>query len=188
MSRRSAFRRRLKLRRAKVDPSGMDVLLEAAFRIASLGIARAIRTPHPIVRVRPTAWLSVAVVAVAAQVVVVGYVIYSLGRVTFSTWSSDLFLFLWLILLPIALFGIAVLVAVAGWLVGVARRTLAFDSLARVELAVAGIGGLATGGYALASDASSWAVMLTLASAVVLVSSVVPQAWQEARVRYPYIA
>lgn len=165
----------------------MEVVLGLALEAVAAGVRRALRRPNPIVRVRPTYWLSVAVVALAAQTIVVALLAYALTRAFLTAWSDDLLVFLWIIIGPIAIFGIAICLAVIGWLIGVLRRTLAFDAYARFEIAAAGIGGAIVSLYALGTVWSLWGALLLAASACAIIVAVVPWSWREVRVEYPFI-
>lgn len=165
----------------------MDIVLGLAVEAVAAGVRRGLRTPNPIVRVRPTYWLSAAVIALATQVIVLGLLSYALARAFLLMWSDDLLVFLWIIVGPIALFGVAMCLAAIGWLIGVVRRTLAFDAYARIEIAAAGLGGAIVSAFALGSAWNVWGTLLLAASLLAVVVAIVPWSWREVTVAYPFI-
>lgn len=118
----------------------MEALFDVAFALVAGGFRLARREPRPVERVAPSPWLIVAMAVVLAQGVLVGAATAVFARGVFTLANDDMLFFLGLILLPIAIAGIAAAVAVLGWMVALLRKLDRRDMSARIELGVLGAG------------------------------------------------
>ena len=156
----------------------MDVLGEIVFGLLASGPRRRHRQPRPASHVRPTAWLTVGVVAVALQALILLATLAMIVRVAWAAATDDLLFVLGLIVLPLAFAAVFAGVSVIGWMARIIRGLLATDSSARIGLVGVGAGGMLVGGWvALLGLALPGFAILALGTTSALVAAV-PGAWR----------
>ena len=156
----------------------MGIMDDLAAVLAAGAARRRHRRRREPVPVRATPWLAVGVGAVVAQVAVLGAALVWLGYWAWVLSTDDLLFALAFIVAPVALAGLGAGLSTAGWLVGLARRLHRRDGTARLELGVAGVGGLMVGMSLAWVGLLLPALVVLTPSLVATVVAVASDAWQ----------
>ncbi|MGH9179669.1 MAG: hypothetical protein ACRD0N_14075, partial [Acidimicrobiales bacterium] len=126
----------------------------------------------------PTVWLAVGAGALAVQIALL---VAGLGFLAYWAWvvcTDDLLFMLGVIVGPVAISGLGMGCSLVWWMGSVARRLLAWDGSARLDLGVVATGGTLVGAWLLMFRLPAAGLLVLAPSLTAGVVAAMPSVWR----------